>query len=145
IRSYSPSRTVGGGSVIEPVAARRRRRGSLDALAVHESGDLAARIIEKLAGAAAPIPDAALARSLAEAETAVSAALEQLLAAARVARAGDGRWIGIERWNGARAAIDRAVGDYAAKYPARYGVPKGELKSGMKSGLGALDPALFDA
>jgi selenocysteine-specific elongation factor len=141
IRSYSPSRTVGGGSVIEPVASRRRRRASLDALTVHESGDLEARIVEKLAGAAAPVTTPALARALAEPEPAVAGGLERLLAAARVARAGEGRWVGIERWNGARQAIERAVGEYIAKYPARYGVPKGELKSAQR----ALDPALFDA
>jgi selenocysteine-specific elongation factor len=141
IRSYSPSRTVGGGSVIEPVAARRRRRGSLDALAVHESGDLEARVVETLRAATAPITSAALARSLAEAEPAVNAALDHLLAAARVARAADGLWIGSERWTGAREAIERAVADYVAKYPARYGVPKGELKSSQRT----IDPALFDA
>jgi selenocysteine-specific elongation factor len=51
IRTYSPSRTVGGGSVIEPVAAKRRRHAAgLEQLAVHESGSLAARLLQRLAG-----------------------------------------------------------------------------------------------
>ncbi|MBI1795592.1 MAG: selenocysteine-specific translation elongation factor [Candidatus Eisenbacteria bacterium] len=142
IRSYSPSRTVGGGSVIEPVAVKRKRRGGgLESLAVHESGDLDARVVTTLADAAAPVATAALAKTLAEGEATVSAALERLLAAGRIAAPAAGKWIGVERWTAARDAIARAVAEYAAKYPARYGVPKGELKSAQR----ALDPALFDA
>src|SRR5438093_8854788 len=81
IRSYSPSRTVGGGAVTEPAAAKRRRHApGLEALAVGESGSLEARLLQRLAGEARPAAAAALARSLAEPEAAVEQALARLAA-----------------------------------------------------------------
>ena len=143
IRAYSPSRTVGGGTVIEPVAERRRRRaGGLDSLAVHESGSLEARLLERLAGEKKPTATAVLAQAVSESEAAVGAALGRLAAGGEVMVAGTGRWASPARWAEARETIVREVGAYAAKYPARYGIPKGELKSGLKS---AVDGALFDA
>src|SRR5437867_3576680 len=142
IRSYSPSRTVGGGSVIEPVAAKRRRHApGLEALAVGESGSLEARLLQRLAGEARPAATAALARSLAEAEAAVEQALAHLAAAGSAATPTPGRWLSAARWSEARATIARAVADYCARYPARYGIPKGELKRGLP----ALEAAVFDA
>src|SRR5262249_9430618 len=81
IRSYSPSRTVGGGSVIEPVAERRRRSEvqSLDALEVHESGSLEARLMEKLAGLSKPASSELLAQEVGESVAAVSGALDALV------------------------------------------------------------------
>src|SRR5207249_1724536 len=65
IRSYSPSRTVGGGAVIEPVAAKRRRHAAgLEQLTVHESGSLAARLLQRLAGERAPVSTSALAQAV---------------------------------------------------------------------------------
>jgi len=142
-RAYSPSRTVGGGTVIEPVAMRRRRRaGGLDSLAVHESGSLEARLIERLATEARPAATAALASAVGESEATAGAALERLAAGGEVVAVGAGRWIGPARWEAALEALTREIGAYAAKYPARFGIPKGELKSGMKS---TVDAALFDA
>jgi selenocysteine-specific elongation factor len=143
VRAYSPSRTVGGGAVIEPVASRRRRRaGGLDSLAVHESGSLEARLLERLATEARPTATAVLAQAVGESEAAVGAALARLLPGGEVIAAGTGRWIGPARWTAALDAVTREVGAYAAKYPARFGMPKGELKSGLK---GAIDGGLFDA
>src|SRR6516162_5637520 len=48
VRSYSPSRTVGGGSVIEPVA-ERRRRSDVAGLDAQETGSLESRLLDKLA------------------------------------------------------------------------------------------------
>jgi selenocysteine-specific elongation factor len=143
IRAYSPSRTVGGGSVIEPVAARRRRQAAgLEQLAVHESGSLEARLLQRLAGERAPVSTAALAQTLGESEAASAAALTRLVAGGEVVAPATARWLAPARWEEARAAIEREVRDYAARHPARYGIPKGDLKSGLKS---ALEAALFDA
>jgi selenocysteine-specific elongation factor len=142
IRTYSPSRTAGGGSVIEPAAAKRRRFiEGLEALVVGEVGSLEARLLQKLAGEAKPAAAATLAQALSEPEAAVIGELEKLAAAGSVTALPNKRWLAATRWGAARQAIARAVAEYAAKFPARYGVPKGELKRGLAS----LDPALFDA
>ena len=143
IRSYSPSRTVGGGSVIEPVAERRRRSDvdGLDALELHESGSLEARLMEKLAGVAKPTSTEQLAQGVGEAVPAVTAALESLVRHGSAVSPTPGRWLGDTAWHEARDAIERAVREYAEQHPSRYGVMKGELKSGLKP---TLDGGLFD-
>ncbi len=143
IRSYSPSRTVGGGRVIEPVAAKRRRHGAgLEQLAVRESGSLEARLVQRLAAEPKPVATATLAQALGESEANASAALAKLCESGEAIAPVEGRWLSSARWSEAREGIAREVRDYAAKYPARYGVMKGDLKSGLKA---TLDTTLFDA
>jgi selenocysteine-specific elongation factor len=143
IRSYSPSRTVGGGAVIEPAAERRRRRAAgLESLAVHETGSLDARIVERLGAAPSLMTTAAIAKALAENEAAVGAALSRLAERGEIASPTAGSWLALPVWKSALEAIVREVGAYVAKYPARFGVPKGELKSALGS---AMNAALFDA
>jgi len=147
IRSYSPSRTVGGGSVIEPVARRRRRRGAeLQSLTVHESGSLEARLVERLEAENAPVAVAVLAKAVSESEKVVAEALTHLAQDQEVVSPAEGRWLSMGRWETARRAIRDQVDAFVARYPARYGVPKGELKSGLKTTLPAamFDPA-FDS
>jgi selenocysteine-specific elongation factor len=143
IRSYSPSRTVGGGTVIEPVAERRRRAevAGLGSLEVHESGSLESRLMEKLSTASRPLATEALAQEVGEPAAAVAASLESLVRHGSAVSPAPGRWLGDARWHEARDTIERAVREYAGQHPSRYGVMKGELKSGLKS---ALDGALFD-
>ena len=143
IRSYSPARTIGGGSVIEPIAHRRRRHAAgLEALAVRESGSLAARLLERLEQETTPVGTATLARTLSEPEDAVAETLARLESGRQVASPLAGRWLSEPRWKRALEAIAAEVLEYARRYPARFGVPKGDLKSGLKR---ALEPALFDA
>jgi selenocysteine-specific elongation factor len=142
IRSYSPSRTVGGGTVIDPVATRRRRAAAIDQLVTHESGSIEARLLERLDREAKSMSTATLAQAIGEGETAVALALHALAAQSRVVAPAAGRWLSQTRWTAAREAIEREVAAFAAKHPARYGVMKGDLKSGLKA---TLDPALFDA
>jgi len=143
IRSDSPARTIGGGSVIEPLAARRHRRGAgLEALVVHEGGSLEARLLERLTHETRPASTAVLAQAVGESERAVGEALARLRDAAELVATTDGRWIATARWDAARDTIERDVRRYVEQHPARYGVMKGELKNQLK---GTLDPALFDA
>jgi selenocysteine-specific elongation factor len=143
VRSYSPMRTIGGGSVIEPAGSRRRKRGAgLETLAVHESGSIEERLLQRLESEAKPAATATLAKAVAEPEAAVATALERLAAAGEVAAPAPGRWLSALRWGTARDAIVREVRAFAERHPARYGVMKGELKSGLKT---TLDPAMFDA
>jgi len=147
VRAYSPSRTVGGGAVIEPVATRRRRRaGGLESLAVHESGSLEARLLEKLATETRPVATAVLAQALGESEAAVGGSLARLVEAVQAVAPTSGRWLAVARWSAAREAITREVTAHCSKFPARFGIPKGELKSGLKTTVeGTLFDAAFDA
>ena len=143
IRSYSPSRTVGGGVVIEPVGAKRRRAAAnLAQLAVHESGSIEARLIEKLTALAKITSTEQLAQQVGEPVDAVGETLGRMKAAREVVGVASGRWVALTRWTDARGAIERAVREYVEQHPSRYGVMKGELKSGLKS---AVDGAMFDA
>ena len=142
IRSYSPSRTVGGGTVIEPVATKRKRRGGgLESLAVHESGSLEARLLERLAAEPTLASTAVLAKAAGDSEAAVAESLGRLAKGGEIVAPIQGRWLALARWAAAEEAVTREVAAYAHKYPARYGVPKGELKSGLKA---TMDGALFD-
>jgi selenocysteine-specific elongation factor len=142
IRSYSPARTVGGGTVIEPVAVKRRRNAAgIEALAVGESGSLDARVLQRLEAETRPVVAETLAQTMSESLAPLAAALARLVDSGAIVATSPDRWLSARRWTGAREAIVRGVRAFAAKYPARYGIPKGELKSGLKT----LDAALFDA
>jgi selenocysteine-specific elongation factor len=143
VRSYSPSRTVGGGSVIEPVAERRRRSevAGLDALEVHESGSLESRLLEKLGASAKPVLTEQLAQEVGEGVASVGVALDALVRRGSAVSPAPGRWLSDTHWGDAREQVLHAVRAYAEQNPARYGVMKGELKSGLKS---SLDGGLFD-
>jgi len=143
VRSYSPSRTVGGGAVIEPVAERRRRSdvAGLDALEVHESGSLESRVLEKLSGWAKTPSTEQLATEVGESVPLVLAAMEALVRRGSAVAPAPGRWLSDSRWGDAREQVLHAVREYAEKNPVRYGVMKGELKAGLKS---SLDAGLFD-
>ncbi len=142
IRQYSPSHTIGGGSVIEPVAAKRRRHGALDALEVRESGSLEARLLQRVEAEATPVPTARLAQVVGESQTVTQAALARLLEEHEIAMPLADRWLALKRWHAALEHIEREVRGYADRFPARFGFPKGELKSGLKV---AMEATLFDA
>ncbi|HYM80832.1 MAG TPA: selenocysteine-specific translation elongation factor [Candidatus Limnocylindria bacterium] len=143
VRSYSPMRTIGGGTVIEPLAAKRGRRAAgLEALAVREAGSLEARLLQRLSLETSMIATAALARATSETEAETGSALERLRAGGDVVAPTPGRWVPAARWAHARDRLERAVAEYADRHRARYGIPKGELKSALKA---ELDAPLFDA
>ena len=147
IRAYSPSRTVGGGTIIEPVAAKRRRRaGGLESLAVHESGSLEARLL-----GAVRVRDARRSRPRSwrrrwgRRRRAVGRIRSTRLVADGPGGARRPRPVALRRTVERRArghCVARSL-RYSARLPARYGIPKGELKSGLKSS--AWTASLFDA
>jgi selenocysteine-specific elongation factor len=143
IRTYSPARTAGGGAVIEPVATRRRRHGGgLEALAVHESGSVAARLLERLAAETRLAATAVLAQAVGESEASIAEALAALEDEGSVFSPVEGRWIAAARWKATRDAIAGAVRRFVTAHPAQYGVMKGELKRDLKD---AIEAKLFDA
>jgi len=143
IRQYSPSRTIGGGHVINPVAKKRYRHDlGLESLAVHESGSLEARLLEQLEREPKPASAETLAKAVTAPIADTVAALERLGAAHELIATPERRFVSQSRWDAARGAIEREVRGYALQHPARYGVMKGDLKRGLQP---RIESALFDA
>jgi len=143
IRAYSPSRTVGGGTVIEPVAVKRRRADAgLGQLEVHETGSLEARLLEKLGAATKMLSTDLLAEDVGEPVLSVGEALARLAVRGTVVEPVKAKWVSDDRWAATRELVLETVRAYAEEHPSRCGVLKGSLKSGLKS---SIDAALFDA
>jgi len=142
IRSYSPMRTIGGGTVLEPLA-ERRKRGALGGLDVAESGSAGDRVRFALDDAGlAPRSVAELARSLEAEPAAIAAELDALLAAGAAVRLPDGRALGRDGFDAACDRIRDEFAVYGKAYPLRWGPTRGELKARLAR---ALDGAVFDA
>jgi selenocysteine-specific elongation factor len=142
LRAYSPMRTIGGGTVLEPVA-ERRRRGELAGLAVTETGSAGERTRYALAEAgSAPQRADELAKRLGADAGAVAGELKDLVATGAARVLPDGRVLAREGWASARERVIAELGAYGKAYPLRWGPTRGELKSRLAR---ALDGALFDA
>jgi selenocysteine-specific elongation factor len=142
LRSYSPSATVAGATVVDVAPTRRARlepEGS-ERLSVLETGSLDRRLIllAREAGFGGLEPDAAALRLGVE-RPEVDAALTD---ATDLARLPGGTVLLREAWVLAGERIAGEVARYGETYRLRSGIPKGELKSALQGDLGG---ALFDA
>ena len=141
-RAYSPMRTLGGGTVLEP-QAKKRKRGDVTGLAVTERGDATARVAQALAQAGlVPRRDDELAKSLELAPAVVTAEVERLVFDGEARRLPDGRALAATGFAAAVARVREELATYAKAYPLRFGPGRGELKSRLAR---AIDGALFDA
>ncbi len=142
-RAYSPMRTLGGGTVLEP-AASKRKRGDVRGLAVTERGDATERVAQALREAGlVPRRDEELARALELAPTVVTAEVERLIADGEAMRLADGRALAIaDGLHTAAARVRDELAGHAKAHPLRFGPGRGELKSRLAR---ALDGAVFDA
>lgn len=141
-RAYSPMRTLGGGTVLEP-QADKRRRGDVAGLAVTERGDATARVAQALGGAGVvPRRDEDLAKALELAPDVVTVEVDRLVADGEARRLPDGRALATAGFAAAAARLREELGAYARAYPLRFGPGRGEFKSRLAR---ALDGALFDA
>lgn len=157
VRTPSPSETVGGGVIVEPVARRHRRHDAptIDRLALLARGDpaevtLAALRGERRSGAAAkpsskagPLAKAVktprvaafaghtqadLAQATGLPEEDITAALAELETREQ-ARSLGALWYANSEWERLRAASDTALAAYHARYPLRPGIPREEWRS----------------
>ncbi len=155
VRTPSPSETVGGGVVVEPMA-RRHRRHDADTLARLEllaRGDPAEVTLSALRGEergvrgssarteAPPAPaktsraatfaghsEASLARVTGLPEEEITAALADLELREQARRIG-AHWYAVSEWQRLRAASDAALSAYHARYPLRLGMPREEWRA----------------
>ncbi|MEO6462547.1 MAG: selenocysteine-specific translation elongation factor, partial [Candidatus Eisenbacteria bacterium] len=140
-RAYSPMRTLGGGTVLEP-AAQKRKRGDVRGLDVTERGDATARVAQALAQAATtPRRDDELAKALELAPAVVAVEVDRLVADGEARRLPDGRALALAGFAAAGARLREELVAYAKAYPLRFGPGRGELKSRLAR---ELDGPLFD-
>jgi selenocysteine-specific elongation factor len=139
VRSYSPVRTVGGGTVLEVGRRFRRRRAEdLEALALAERGDPAEHLLLAFAdGRPRGLGAAASQAGLPPAEAGPLAAA--LRASGRlIGLGGDGALLITPRgWEGLCGAVEAALAAYHERYPLRTGMPREELRG---AALGGVDP-----
>lgn len=144
IRSYSPQRAIGGGSVLVPSAEKHRRHdpAAVARLQVEEAGGVRARVLQALA--AFPLggtPAEVAARALL-AEEPVRQSLEELHAGEEVEPLPDGRWLAPAAFELLAARLIDAGRKYQDGSAYRWGQARGELKRALPR---EADGVLFDA
>jgi selenocysteine-specific elongation factor len=142
LRGYSPMRTVGGGTVLEPLA-ERRKKGGVEGLDVAESGSLVERVRFALAEAGVtPRTAAEIAKGFALEADPVHAELDALVASGDALRLTDGRVLSRDGFDAARERVRDEFAVYGKAYPLRWGPTRGELKARLAR---TLDGVAFEA
>ncbi len=134
IRSYSPMRTVGGGSVIDtgPVKHRRYRKDVLESIATKERGTPGELVRQVLNGRPAMLTAGEIARTAEIDGRETEATLAGLVQSGEVVRLegdGAGYYLSGELYRKWSAEVVRLLADYHREYPLREGYPKEELRS----------------
>ncbi|HEX9035667.1 MAG TPA: selenocysteine-specific translation elongation factor [Ktedonobacterales bacterium] len=139
LRSPSPSITLGGGVIIEPVARRHRRDDDavLARLETLARGDPAEVIMAALAGVGNDRREAARLAGWSADDLAnhsglilddVAAALVELERSGRARRVGS-LWYATSAWERLLSASAAALADYHRRYPLRAGMPQEEWRA----------------
>jgi selenocysteine-specific elongation factor len=141
VRSYSPSITIGGATIIDSMPVRRARLDAVGRarLGTLESGSLAERLTVLVgdSGYRALSPEAAALRLSVDPEDLVAAAAQ----AADLFRVRDGRFLTRQEWAKVLDRIVEAVREHGVEHKLRHGISKGELKSQLKR---EVEGAVFD-
>lgn len=142
VRSYSPMRTVGGGTIIDPFPNKhkRYRKEIIEALATAEKGS-AVDLVEQYLNANAKLHTVTgLTSALGMSKNDMAMALTKLTEegqAAKFAAEGEDYFVSamvLQQWE---SRIISALQDYHRKFPLREGYPKEELRSRFFSALTA--------
>ncbi len=141
IRSYSPMRTIGGGSMIDPLARKHKRMKDevINALATKEKGtprELADQLLKS--GKKVLTADEIAGNSGLSREE-VDAALVELVSAGEAVETsfeGDIFYLAAEVYKAWTGDVNRLIGSYHRQYPLREGFPREELRSRIFSGIG---------
>lgn len=135
-RTYSPSHTVAGGTVLDPAPRKHRgreRREAAEGLTVRAAGDPEQNLLRAL-HAAGPAPlsraEALTGAGLHESEASL-AALASLIAQGAAVEIG-GALVARERLDEATEGIERALAAYHAAWPLRTAMPRAELRAALR-------------
>lgn len=146
IRSYSPARAIGGGTVLVPVAAKhkKRDRAAIESLGRQAAGAPEDDLLEVISRSAM------MGTSLEKISREMGIEIAELSRLARgqveagsLAGLGGGKLVTRDAFDDASSAAAGWINDYQRDYPIRWGIPKGELKSKAKAG--GIGPELFEA
>jgi selenocysteine-specific elongation factor len=128
IRSYSPSTTIGGATLLDPSPPKRARLdpNASRFLGVLETGTLSERVeaVVREAGAHGIPPGEAAVRLGVDPNV-----LGESASSAGLRRTKEGNLLSKEAWTAALDRIEKAVREYGETHRLRQGIPKGELKS----------------
>ncbi|MCC7352859.1 MAG: selenocysteine-specific translation elongation factor [Anaerolineae bacterium] len=163
IRQPSPSRTLGGGQVVNPAPGRRYRRlhpgiiAQLETLARGAPADLLLAALEREEPATAGelLARSGLAREAALAALGELIRSEQVIVLSRDPEgsgllnsqqplAGNVHLLSRSGWSALRERIGGALSDYHRQYPLRAGMPREELKSRLQRKGVNWPPKLFN-
>jgi len=145
IRYYSPVNTIGGGSIIDPVAPRQKRfkEEVLNELAVKEEGSLYDVVLHELERSGQePLMIQDIARRSGTEESAVQEEIQQLLEDEKVIDVtGKGSYyFSSQSLVQIAATMTATIQDYLNKYPLRPGYPKEDMRSRL---FNQLNPKVF--
>jgi selenocysteine-specific elongation factor len=141
LRLYSPMRTLAGGTVLEPLA-ERRKRGGVAGLDVEEAGSFGERVFAALAAAGMAARGAEeLSRALGADAALVAQELDALVARDEAVRLPDGRVLAGDGSHAAGERVRDELAVYGKAYPLRFGPTRGELKARVAQDL---EGAVFD-
>lgn len=132
VRSYSPMRTLGGGTVLDVSGTRRRRyrEEDLAALRLVEEGSLEDRIhaiVRTQRGLG--ILESELTQSIGQPPEEIRQALGLLEKDARIRRVGRTRLVATDKFEEAGSTLEEAILSYERANRLRFGPQKSELKS----------------
>ncbi|MCL6610944.1 MAG: selenocysteine-specific translation elongation factor [Peptococcaceae bacterium] len=134
IRSYSPMRTIGGGSIIDTGAGKHRRfrKDVLESISTKERGTPGDLVRQVLNGRPAMMTAAEIARAAGLADQDTGETLAELVREGEVRRvSGDGPdyYLSGELYRRWSDEVRRLAGNYHREFPLREGYPKEELRS----------------
>ncbi|MBI3741939.1 MAG: selenocysteine-specific translation elongation factor [Chloroflexi bacterium] len=139
VRYASPSITVGGGIVIDPIATTRHRRMRAQVITRLETlarGSPEEIVVQFLARANAPLDAKQIASGTGLDNEIVTRALNS---SREIFALGAGFFLAASQWHALAEKIRRALADFHQQYPLRAGMPREELKSRL-----GLAPRAFD-
>lgn len=144
LRTYSPARTLAGGTVILPVAHKRRRHDPRAVLSLQreESGSAEDRLAALLEATPGGVTRAELVRVSGLGAADVEPALARLLAEGRALALGRDRVVAEKAVAALLVEAERAMAGYQKAHPLRWGMSRGELRSRLGK---TLPGDLFDA
>ncbi len=141
LRQPSPSQTLGGGSVLNPLPRRRWRRFDPQALARLET--LSRGAPEEIMLQALARQPLASARDLLrgvdlpgeDAQAALAALRETGAVVTIPLEGGEALLLALEAWQALKARWGELLGGYHVQYPLRRGMPRGEVRSRLQAWL----------
>ncbi|MEW6274275.1 MAG: selenocysteine-specific translation elongation factor [Bacillota bacterium] len=147
LRSYSPMRTIGGGTIIDPAAGKHKRRRPevIAALAAREKGDPRELVLDILKAGKNKLLTTEEIKQAGIDQEILAGALEDLINAEKVQKIQldqEDYFVSTEVYQGWVKELKNLLGKYHREYPLRNGLPREELRSRL---LPALNSRQFQA